>query len=204
MCPKVSQPYAGKPSPPASTSVPITRRILLPTTHLHTSFICISLRGRKLPMEREPPQSPWGHCHVVLPAADSFHRRHGFRAVAVRHSSAILRSTKALGHPYPGDVVKNCALNLILLFLLAVLISSSLQASSLSPPITASGQSGVTPATRSSAPATVPSQPKSRITAYTLPPDLYRKARNRGRIGFVSRIIGFFYGLLVLCFLLRP
>ncbi len=99
--------------------------------------------------------------------------------------------------------MKKCALNLIILFLLAVLISNSLQASSLSPPITASGQSGVTPATRSSAPATVPSQPKSRITAYTLPPDLYRKARNRGRIGFASRIIGFFYGLLVLWFILR-
>jgi STE24 endopeptidase len=43
----------------------------------------------------------------------------------------------------------------------------------------------------------------SKITAYTLPPDLYRKARNRGRIGFATRIIAFFYGLFVLWFILR-
>jgi Zn-dependent protease with chaperone function len=45
--------------------------------------------------------------------------------------------------------------------------------------------------------------PPSKITAYTLPPDLYRKARNRGRIGFASRVFGFFYGLWILWFLLR-
>jgi STE24 endopeptidase len=47
------------------------------------------------------------------------------------------------------------------------------------------------------------SQPQGKITAYTLPPELYRKAHNRGRIGFATRIIGFFYGLLVLWFILR-
>jgi len=36
-----------------------------------------------------------------------------------------------------------------------------------------------------------------------LPPDLYHKARNRSRIGFTSRIIGFFYGLFVLWFILH-
>jgi STE24 endopeptidase len=46
-------------------------------------------------------------------------------------------------------------------------------------------------------------QAPSKITAYTLPPDLYRKARNRGRIGFASRVFGFFYGLWILRFLLR-
>ncbi len=45
--------------------------------------------------------------------------------------------------------------------------------------------------------------PAKKITEYTLPPDLYRKARNRGRIGFASRILGFFYGLFVLWFILR-
>ena len=94
--------------------------------------------------------------------------------------------------------------NLILLLSLAVFISGSLQASSQSPAGAAgSGHPGVTSATQSSAPATAQSQPKNKITAYTLPPDLYRKARNRGRIGFASRIIGFFYGLLVLWFILR-
>lgn len=47
------------------------------------------------------------------------------------------------------------------------------------------------------------SAPVKKITVYTLPPDLYRKARNRGRIGFASRIIGFFYSLFVLWFILR-
>jgi Zn-dependent protease with chaperone function len=42
-----------------------------------------------------------------------------------------------------------------------------------------------------------------KITAYTLPPELYRKARNRGRISFASRVFGFFYGLWILWFLLR-
>ena len=45
-------------------------------------------------------------------------------------------------------------------------------------------------------------KPETRITAYTLPPDLYRKAHNRGRINFATRIVGFFYGLLFLWFIL--
>lgn len=44
--------------------------------------------------------------------------------------------------------------------------------------------------------------PAKKITEYTLPPDLYHKARNRSRIGFVTRIIGFVYGLLILWFIL--
>jgi len=58
------------------------------------------------------------------------------------------------------------------------------------------------------APALSPGSVKShttssaKITAYTLPPDLYRKARNRGRIGFASRVFGFFYGLFLLWFVL--
>jgi len=43
----------------------------------------------------------------------------------------------------------------------------------------------------------------AKITAYTLPPDLYRKAKNRGRIGFASRVFGVFYGLWILWFLLQ-
>ena len=44
---------------------------------------------------------------------------------------------------------------------------------------------------------------RTKITAYTLPPDLYRKARNRGRISFASRVFGIFYGLWILWFLLQ-
>jgi STE24 endopeptidase len=95
------------------------------------------------------------------------------------------------------------AFNLILVVLFAVLFSSTLQASPQSPrPPAAPEQPSAASATNSPS-SSVQSQVRNRITAYTLPPDLYRKARNRGRIGFASRIIGFFYGLLVLWFILR-
>jgi len=84
-------------------------------------------------------------------------------------------------------------------FLPAVFLAASLQASPPSPgssPL--AEQPSATAATHWSSPAGAPSPPQGRITAYTLPPDLYRKARNRGRIGFASRMIGFFYGLVVL------
>jgi STE24 endopeptidase len=95
--------------------------------------------------------------------------------------------------------------NVILIILLAVFFTCSSQASPQTPSIAASsGQSiAANSATQSSASSSVQPQPQNKITAYTLPPDLYRKARNRGRIGFASRIIGFFYGLLVLWFILR-
>jgi STE24 endopeptidase len=41
------------------------------------------------------------------------------------------------------------------------------------------------------------------ITAYTLPPDLYRKAHDRSRINFHLALIGFAYGLVVLWLILR-
>ena len=41
------------------------------------------------------------------------------------------------------------------------------------------------------------------ITAYTLPPDLYKKAHERNRIYFHLALIGFVYGLAVLWLLLR-
>ena len=95
-------------------------------------------------------------------------------------------------------------LSFILVFLPAVFFAGSLQAAPHSPPSTVpSEQRSASAATQSPASPSAPFQPKNKITAYTLPPDLYRKARNRGRIGFASRIIGFFYGLLVLWFILR-
>jgi len=42
-----------------------------------------------------------------------------------------------------------------------------------------------------------------RISAYTLSPDLFRKARNRGRIQFASHVFAFLYGLLVLWLILH-
>ncbi|HXZ40661.1 MAG TPA: M48 family metallopeptidase [Terriglobales bacterium] len=56
-------------------------------------------------------------------------------------------------------------------------------------------------ATASSTPtATVQSR---KVTAYTLPPDLYRKARNLSKIRFRLALIGFVYGLVVLWLILH-
>ena len=95
-------------------------------------------------------------------------------------------------------------LNFTLAFLPTVFLAASLQASPPSPGASfLAEQPSATAATHSPSPAAAPSPPQGRITAYTLPPDLYRKARNRGRIGFASRMIGFFYGLVVLWVVLR-
>jgi Zn-dependent protease with chaperone function len=53
------------------------------------------------------------------------------------------------------------------------------------------------------APANAASAQTGKVTAYTLPPDLYKKARERSRINFHLALIGFFYGLIVLLLLLR-
>jgi STE24 endopeptidase len=42
-----------------------------------------------------------------------------------------------------------------------------------------------------------------KVTAYTLPPELYKKAHDLGRIHFHFALIGFFYGLVVLWIVLR-
>ncbi|MGB8986708.1 MAG: M48 family metallopeptidase, partial [Candidatus Sulfotelmatobacter sp.] len=42
-----------------------------------------------------------------------------------------------------------------------------------------------------------------RVTAYTLPPELYQKARNLSKIHFRLALIGFVYGLVVLWIILR-
>jgi Zn-dependent protease with chaperone function len=44
---------------------------------------------------------------------------------------------------------------------------------------------------------------QAKITAYTLPPDLYRKARNRDRISFATHVFAFFYSLWILWFILQ-
>lgn len=60
------------------------------------------------------------------------------------------------------------------------------------------------PAASSSPSSTTSSAaPAQRITAYTLSPELYRKARNRGRINFATAVAGIFYGLAVLWIILR-
>jgi STE24 endopeptidase len=50
--------------------------------------------------------------------------------------------------------------------------------------------------------AAQPATPQ-KVTAYTLPPDLYKKAHNLTQIHFVFNLVGFVYGLIVLWLILR-
>lgn len=59
-----------------------------------------------------------------------------------------------------------------------------------------------TSSTPASTAATQPSTEK-KVVAYTLPPDLYKKAHDRSRIHFRLALIGFVYGLAVLWVVLR-
>jgi STE24 endopeptidase len=63
-------------------------------------------------------------------------------------------------------------------------------------------QSG-TPASSTAAEPNAATAPQKEVTAYTLPPDLYKKAHDLGVIHFRFNLIGFFYGLLVLWIILR-
>src|SRR5882724_4740912 len=78
------------------------------------------------------------------------------------------------------------------------------QRSAVPPPQTAlsatpGGSAGGT-ATRTA--KTLPNRAPTRITAYTLSPELYRKAKTLGRIRFSFRLFSFFYGVFVLWFVL--
>jgi STE24 endopeptidase len=68
----------------------------------------------------------------------------------------------------------------------------------------APGSSTAQPTASSAAPA-VPATaaPSRKVTSYTLPPDLYRKARNLSKIHFRLDLAGFVYGLIVLWLILR-
>jgi STE24 endopeptidase len=70
-----------------------------------------------------------------------------------------------------------------------------------SPSLTGSGQgSGAQTASETAAGA---ERAPRNVTAYTLPPALYQKARNLGRINFYSDLLGFVYGLALLWLILR-
>ncbi|HUO35002.1 MAG TPA: hypothetical protein VMU43_08410, partial [Candidatus Acidoferrum sp.] len=49
----------------------------------------------------------------------------------------------------------------------------------------------------------VPSETPPKITAYTLPPDLYRKAHLLGQIAFWGRLGVFVYGVIILLLVLK-
>jgi Zn-dependent protease with chaperone function len=90
--------------------------------------------------------------------------------------------------------MRRAALNFLLTFLLAALIAHALAA-----------QQQTQNSSAPSSPVAKPPQTEAprKITAYTLPPDLYRKAHTRGRIRFSLRLFGVFYGLLILWFILQ-
>ncbi len=68
----------------------------------------------------------------------------------------------------------------------------------------ATGQgSPISTAAPTSAPGVASQETPQKITAYTLAPDRYQKARELSRIYFRFRIIGFIYGLVVLWLILR-
>ena len=58
-------------------------------------------------------------------------------------------------------------------------------------------------AAESSAPAAAPQPQEKNVTAYTLPPETYKKARDLSRIHFRFNLISFVYGLIVLWIILR-
>ena len=58
-------------------------------------------------------------------------------------------------------------------------------------------------ASASSVASTGPPEATQRVTAYTLPPALYKKARDRSRINFRMALISFVYGVVVLWLILR-
>jgi STE24 endopeptidase len=58
-----------------------------------------------------------------------------------------------------------------------------------------------TVAQAAAAPTSQPAQEK--VTAYTLPPDLYRKAHNLGKIAFWGQLGGFLYSMIALFLLLK-
>jgi STE24 endopeptidase len=101
--------------------------------------------------------------------------------------------------------MRRASRNILLILIPVVFFGISFDASnssSQSPSTTAPQQSSPGGVTSSPANSAVQAAPAKKITEYTLPPDLYRKARNRSRIRFASILFGFFYSLLVFWFIL--
>ena len=90
---------------------------------------------------------------------------------------------------------------LAVLFSLAFFVGASLPAAQAPQPSAQSQQAQ--PGLPSAQPVSPQPPAAQPVTAYTLPPELYRKARNLGRIRFRYAIISFFYGLVVLWIVLR-
>jgi len=96
------------------------------------------------------------------------------------------------------------------LFLVTILLflsgSSSAEARAQSPSAPSNSQQSPPAANVPAAPAPTAAPQQTappRITAYTLPPDRYKKAHDLGRIYFRFTLVSFFYGLVALLLVLR-
>jgi Zn-dependent protease with chaperone function len=83
---------------------------------------------------------------------------------------------------------------LALAFLPRPALATGLQLSAASQIAQERAPAAAQPAHRAS---TRPIEEQEKVTAYTLPPDLYRKAKTLGRIHFLTNLVNFVYGLLV-------
>jgi STE24 endopeptidase len=110
-------------------------------------------------------------------------------------------------HSRSGDTVQRAALNFLFILLLATLLAGAVHAAQqslqVSPAAVAQRQAQNNSAASLPAAASSQAETPKKITAYTLPPDLYRKAHIRGRIRFSLSLFSFFYGLLILWFILN-
>ena len=82
---------------------------------------------------------------------------------------------------------------LALAFLPCLALARGLQSSAASPIAQEQTPAAPQPAHRAS---TRPIEEQEKVTAYTLPPDLYRNAKALGRIHFLTNLVNFVYGLL--------
>lgn len=96
---------------------------------------------------------------------------------------------------------KLCFFPVAIVLSLCVTASPTAQSQSTS---TSSDPQQAPPAANTPLPTAAPQQsPPQRITAYTLPPDRYKKAHDLGRIYFRFTLVSFFYGVVALLLVLR-
>jgi len=97
------------------------------------------------------------------------------------------------------------ALVLVAILSVSLALSPTLAARPIQPSPLFAPQSGAPSSTAQapSSPAAAPQPSEKRVTAYTLPPETYKKARDLSRIHFRFAIISFFYGIFVLWLILQ-
>lgn len=103
--------------------------------------------------------------------------------------------------------MRRAALRFLLILLPASLFAHALNAAQPSPQSSSAGspqaQTQNSSAPASFAAASPQTEAPQKITAYTLPPDLYRKAHTRSRLRFSLQLFRFLYGLFVLWIILQ-